>query len=420
MTNSNFTREIQDLINKKKEGEYWDFKQEHHKNNADLLHDILCMSNNLCGRNKYIICGVNNYYEIVGVEQQAGKTQADIIDFLSGCKFAGDIRPEVELHSLTINKKRVDVLTVFDKSQKPYFLTENYSKGSSTEKVKVVRAGVIYSRVGDRNTAIDKIADLYYIEKMWRQRFGLDLPVIDKFKLLLQKPEEWSHNPADKRSSESVPGISYGSDHFPLYHKFFPEFRIELSEKEDRGVGESFIYFYTNQKAYWGTAYFKYHSTIMFQLDYVCCDQGGILLPVPDTACPPHDPSFSSSDRGFYYYLLNDLKGLFLRFLRKGNLNLSSREFSPPPILIFENEKELNKFIEYVKKNRADIENIKLTELDLPNHNLEHNLFSNRNYEKYADDRIEVNAVFIRRIYKFHQSLSNSVKMKRESNNSVS
>lgn len=32
------------FINKASEGEYWDFKQEWHKNNADLLKDIVCMA----------------------------------------------------------------------------------------------------------------------------------------------------------------------------------------------------------------------------------------------------------------------------------------------------------------------------------------------------------------------------------------
>lgn len=51
------------LINLKQEGSYWDFKKEWYKSDnkgkQDLLHDIICMSNNLYSRDSYIIIGVN-------------------------------------------------------------------------------------------------------------------------------------------------------------------------------------------------------------------------------------------------------------------------------------------------------------------------------------------------------------------------
>ena len=53
--------EIQDLISLKQEGAYWDFKREWYSQNKkdDLLHDIICMSNNLSNRDAYIIIGVD-------------------------------------------------------------------------------------------------------------------------------------------------------------------------------------------------------------------------------------------------------------------------------------------------------------------------------------------------------------------------
>lgn len=56
--------EIKQLISLKQEGEYWDFKKEWYSNKQDLLHDIICMSNNLANRDAYIIIGIdeeNNY-----------------------------------------------------------------------------------------------------------------------------------------------------------------------------------------------------------------------------------------------------------------------------------------------------------------------------------------------------------------------
>lgn len=53
--------EILDLILLKQEGSYWDFKREWYfqDKKADLLHDIICMANNLSNRDAYIIVGVD-------------------------------------------------------------------------------------------------------------------------------------------------------------------------------------------------------------------------------------------------------------------------------------------------------------------------------------------------------------------------
>ena len=49
--------EILELISLKQEGAYWDFKKEWYEEGKqpDLLHDIICMSNNLENRDAYII-----------------------------------------------------------------------------------------------------------------------------------------------------------------------------------------------------------------------------------------------------------------------------------------------------------------------------------------------------------------------------
>lgn len=56
---STFEDKIFELINLKQEGEYWDFKRQWHENKADLLHDIICMANNLSDNDGYIIIGID-------------------------------------------------------------------------------------------------------------------------------------------------------------------------------------------------------------------------------------------------------------------------------------------------------------------------------------------------------------------------
>ena len=53
--------EVKELISFKQEGSYWDFKREWYSEGklADLLHDIICMANNLENRDAYIIIGID-------------------------------------------------------------------------------------------------------------------------------------------------------------------------------------------------------------------------------------------------------------------------------------------------------------------------------------------------------------------------
>jgi len=91
-----FETEVRQLIGLQQEGEYWDFKKEWHQNKADLLHDIICMANNLSNQDGLIIIGVDeeNDYSICDVinDPNRRKTQ-DIVSFLREKKFAGGIRP---------------------------------------------------------------------------------------------------------------------------------------------------------------------------------------------------------------------------------------------------------------------------------------------------------------------------------------
>ncbi len=47
------------MIEKKTKGGYWDFKKCWHSNKTDLLHDIICMANNIENKDACIIIGVS-------------------------------------------------------------------------------------------------------------------------------------------------------------------------------------------------------------------------------------------------------------------------------------------------------------------------------------------------------------------------
>lgn len=187
---------VKSLIEKGSEGSYWDFKQCWHSNNADLLKDIICIANNITMdmHDGYIIFGVEDKtFNIIGVSEDANrKNQENIIGFLSSQTWSGEEIPDVEVTTTNIDGKEIDVLIIHNKDVTPYYLLKDYSKCSNKEKRKIIlRAGVIYSRVGDRNTSSAECATKQSTEFLWKKRFGL--VGSDEFKVAkrLQNVSTW-------------------------------------------------------------------------------------------------------------------------------------------------------------------------------------------------------------------------------------
>ena len=325
----NLESKIISLINTKREGDFWDFKREPHENNASLLHDIICLANSLHQGKKFLIFGVSDPNEganIIGLTngQNRRKTQVQFIDFLRTKSFAGDCRPEIELHSIDIDGKQIDVLVIFDNPVKPYYLTEDYK-----DKGENVRANFIYSRTNDTNTPIDKSADIGIIEKMWKQRFGLDLSPLERMNLLLMQPHNWVKDIGNKNYA---------------YHEQFPEFRIEFSDLHS--ITESYSYLFANPNTHLGDATFKYHSTTLFELKYLTID--GMHKYIGEPSIRMVDKH--KYDICYFYFNLDSLDGIFHSFLNDGNIDTSSRGHKCP-FLFFTNKDQQTQFDEYLINN---------------------------------------------------------------------
>ena len=169
---------VKSLIDRASEGSYWDFKQNWHSNNADLLKDIICMANNTTDnmQDGYIIFGIEDKtYRIVGVSgDNHRKNQENVIGFLSSQTWSGEEIPNVDVKSIEIAGKEIDVLIVYNRNVTPYYLLRDYPKKGGYGKDKVIiHAGVIYSRIGDRNTSSAECATKQAVEFLWKKRFGL-------------------------------------------------------------------------------------------------------------------------------------------------------------------------------------------------------------------------------------------------------
>lgn len=151
---------IVDLINNKDEDDYYDYKLEYHTNKEDLLHDILCLSNNTKNTDAYLIFGVTDDCEVVGIQEKLKSN--DILDFLKSKHFAGDHMPDIEVKNLFYLHNIIGVIICKSSKFVPFFLLERY---------KGINEYQIYTRVGDTNTPKNKSANYKDIEKLWRFHF---------------------------------------------------------------------------------------------------------------------------------------------------------------------------------------------------------------------------------------------------------
>jgi hypothetical protein len=323
---------IRDLIASKQEGDYWDFKVKPHDNKADLLHDLLCLANSLHKGDRFLILGVDNPADgtaIVGLSSatEGRKTQADYLDFLGGQQFAGGNRPSVKLVTLVLDGLEVDVLIIADVPVKPYWLTTDYVEGKRR-----VRQHV-YTRVEDRNTAIDKSADLALVERMWRQRFGLDIMPTERMRQLLHEPANWV--------------VDFDNKYY-AYHRSFPDYQIKLSATDTSW--EPYNYYFLNKNAVFGTAEFICNATTLFDLHYVKLDEMRLLLPAPASKCV----SLLGQDMWYYYYNLSQPAGDFFTFLTAEWPSVESRGVMAP-FLVFRDKNEQQAFHEYLLANQPQL-----------------------------------------------------------------
>lgn len=256
-----FREEILRLIALRQEGEYWDFKKEWHKSKPDLLHDIICMANNLSNHDGLIIIGVDEEteYSICDVvnDQNRKKTQ-DIVAFLREKKFAGGIRPTVYVQPLSLKQTTIDVIVICNDRNTPYFLTEHYQG---------VFANNIYARIMDTNTPKNATADINVIEKLWKKRFGIDATALERALLFLQKHYDW-----------------VDSDDGKKFYKYAPEFIFENIQAEDGRNGYEFYLFnQCDSRPRWYDINIYYHQTLLYSLGGAALDGGRCFTSTPRT-----------------------------------------------------------------------------------------------------------------------------------------
>ena len=281
---------IADLINRRAEGTYWDFKRCHHNGKYDLIHDVICLANSKHMVARYLIFGVDNEdFSLHSTSTDSRRRTQDKIASLfrdNANKFFQSRFPEFYLQEISIAGNSIDVLVIEDTPNKPYYLVQRLGR---------VRPYHIYTRVCDTNTPVDDSAQPHEIERMWRERFGLDRPPVERVKLYLDEPEEWFS------VAETHPDLH-------LYYRVFPEFTLKVTEAEgfvDRNQEWTRGEIRTDNNS---ACYFEiyYHQTCLSRVHYVSFDDHKKSMVAP---------RWEPIDAGrFYYYQAQSIEYAIQKF----------------------------------------------------------------------------------------------------------
>ena len=329
------------------EGEYWDFKEkpyffegqsdkDKNKKKGDLLHDIICMANNLSNRDAFIIMGIQDKpVKITGAKQFSNKwTQESYQDFLQNLTWAGDMIPIVEFR--TIHNGELDVLIIKKSNRVPFYITKKCNK---------VRENQIYVRKGSKNTAIDSQAEIGDIEKLFEFRFGLTPYPKERVINYISDHGHWIEMKEDYETRS-------------WFYEKFPEYTIELSRDPDNETLASpdYAYVQMNCKSSWQILRVKYHQTTLMEYTahYVDETRGVVVAPRFSSIKIREDETLVSTKQYCYYFQeCTEIKLMFLLqdLLRQGTLVLENHLALIP---IYKNDEEKSKVENIINKNKED------------------------------------------------------------------
>lgn len=309
LTNDQLDEIVRELFYLGVEGEYWDFKEkpyffegqskeEKNKKKNDLLHDIICMANNLSNYDAYIIMGIQDKpVKITGVKQFSNKwTQENYQDFLQNLTWAGDMIPTVEFR--TINNGDLDVLIIKKSNRVPFYITKKYSK---------VRENRIYVRKGSKNTAIDSQAEISDIEKLFEYRFGLTPFPKERVINYITDHDHWIEMKGNYETRS-------------WYYEKFPEYTMELVDDPQNDELKAPVYalIQFNARTTWQILRLKYHQTILLEFSSHYVDEyRGISVQPKYSFLKLFDRMNDIKFPYKYYYYLADSVEINLMYLLK-------------------------------------------------------------------------------------------------------
>lgn len=269
----------------------------------------------------------------------------------------------IRTHEIQIDTNTIQVLIIETSNKTPFYLTEDYvdSTGCADGKTRKIRACCVYTRVGDKNTDIDKSADIDKVEYLWRKRFGLDKSIMERLHIVLDDWENWGTYSYSFNSIEFQQGGDWGNQE-KMINIQFPEFRIEIDKDSHREwYMETMLCFYMNPTAGHYEAKVFYNNTELCRFILAHVDEYRKYLVMPRTG------SFSNNERHkekggrydvcfgdevrFYYLLKDSIEGKVQKIITHGTFNTESRGGEKWWMLVFDDNAEYQEFITYAEAN---------------------------------------------------------------------
>lgn len=333
---------VVELIARKTEGGYWDFKRIWHESNADLLHDIICMANNIENRDAYIIIGVANSGELNDISTDKNRKKTEhLISFLRTKRFVGQFRPIVKVETLSIEGNTLDIIVIENTTNTPYVLEEDYveKKKTQADKDKVIKQGNIYTRIQDTNTPVDKTADYDKAELLWKKRFHLNASPLEKFNYYIKDTDNWIFD-------------SYANE---LYYKYSSElFKIQEIREEENGTNT--VWDHIGIYVPWH----KYRVEITWQNVVIKTDE--VISNSKYSVLMPDFPHLQfDNDTNIYYYwcyVKDSNRELLNRLIIRDHSTVQIMDFDfYPNIIYFKNTNEKTDFEDYLHDNWNTLKN---------------------------------------------------------------
>lgn len=257
--------EVPRLIDLRREGPYWDFKKQWHDENWELVHDIICLANNLDSDVSYLVIGIDedDDYRVCDVETATDaprKTNQSLVDLLSKQRWGSPQAPFALVEPLELEGGHIDVIVIQSRREDmPYYLGKTNGQ---------LRAWMIHTRRVDSNTPVDTGANWSEVQGIWRHHFALDASPLDQAKIML----------SDKKNWEYVTRIGNSED---KYYKYAPEYTIHHASDDYRDGYEYFMLNQTDCSPHWYTISLDYHQTCIFDTQGISLDGGRYFAPVP-------------------------------------------------------------------------------------------------------------------------------------------
>ena len=338
-SNLELTDLVKLCISRGHEGDFWDFKQEWHKDMPALIKDIICFVNTVHSENCYLIFGISDDCRVVGMKQSRYEL-ANIIDALSKLEFATIDVPEITLDTIVLDSIEVDVLTILNTDNTPIYLRKPYGK---------MRPGCIYLRKGDRNTTDNSNALFGDIEMLWKKRFRLTKPPLEYIKNHLNNPLEWNET----------------QDCY--YNIFRPEYVLEhVYDESDRDLrAEFYAYAMTNEHVVYSSIVVKCSGTIVDNYQIVALDGGRYTTPTPEWGFLGKRLTENGPEFSYKYFLKDSFRYSLHSFMyhEENGEERYAHDDLMDIVLLFDSVDEKNEFERYVEyhiqnlRDRVDAQN---------------------------------------------------------------